>query len=91
MATAPPRASPPECTPAPRPPSGQPAPGSTKAPRLGLPGGVGVDGVGGSRRIADASAMRLDVVPNFLHPDVTDASGMRRGPDAPSTRTSSRM
>eukprot|EP00959_Pyramimonas_sp_CCMP1952_P213261 4462180-Pyramimonas_sp.AAC.1 len=32
---------------------------------LGLPDDVRVRGFGGSRRIADASAMRLDVIPSF--------------------------
>eukprot|EP00959_Pyramimonas_sp_CCMP1952_P322101 6740112-Pyramimonas_sp.AAC.1 len=35
---------------------------------------VGVDGVGGSRRIADASAMRPDVEPDVLHADAAKAS-----------------
>eukprot|EP00959_Pyramimonas_sp_CCMP1952_P417199 8741030-Pyramimonas_sp.AAC.1 len=53
--------------------------------RLGLLDGVGVDGVGGSPRIADASAMRLDVGPvatSATHlryvADVADASPMHQ-------------
>eukprot|EP00959_Pyramimonas_sp_CCMP1952_P177894 3717978-Pyramimonas_sp.AAC.1 len=41
---------------------------------LDLLDGVAVDGVGKSRRIADASAMRLDVELDLLHVDVADAS-----------------
>eukprot|EP00959_Pyramimonas_sp_CCMP1952_P279434 5842133-Pyramimonas_sp.AAC.1 len=41
---------------------------------LGLPGGVRVDGVGGSRRVADASAMRPDVESDLIHVDGADAS-----------------
>ena len=37
-----------------------------------------MDGVGGSRRIADASATRLDVMLDVLHADVADASPASR-------------
>eukprot|EP00959_Pyramimonas_sp_CCMP1952_P089122 1864752-Pyramimonas_sp.AAC.1 len=40
---------------------------------LGLPDRVRADGVGGSRRIAYASAVRLGVEPDFLHADGADA------------------
>ncbi|CAK0891358.1 unnamed protein product [Prorocentrum cordatum] len=43
---------------------------------LGLLDGVGADGVGRSRRIADASAMRLGVAPDLLRVDVADAPPM---------------
>eukprot|EP00959_Pyramimonas_sp_CCMP1952_P382939 8023982-Pyramimonas_sp.AAC.1 len=41
---------------------------------VGLPEEVRVDKAGGSRLIADASAMRLDVEPDCLHADVAGAS-----------------
>eukprot|EP00959_Pyramimonas_sp_CCMP1952_P427323 8949480-Pyramimonas_sp.AAC.1 len=41
---------------------------------LGFPDGVGAGGVGGSRRMADAPPMRLDVQPDLRHVDVADAS-----------------
>ena len=75
--------------------------GSAKGGHPGRPNGVEADGVGGSCRIADASAMRLDVEPDFLHADVADASpasrvhrrcigdasAIRRDPPTPSTST----
>eukprot|EP00959_Pyramimonas_sp_CCMP1952_P457368 9474828-Pyramimonas_sp.AAC.1 len=55
---------------APRPPLSPPLCGRALRVNLGLLDGVEAAGVGGSRRIADASAMRLDVEPDLLHVDV---------------------
>eukprot|EP00959_Pyramimonas_sp_CCMP1952_P139412 2917570-Pyramimonas_sp.AAC.1 len=67
-------------------PSSQDSPRPTRAGRrggqsagaLGLPDGGRVDGVGGPRRIADASAMRPDAGPDLPHADGGEAPPMRR-------------
>ncbi|CAK0803740.1 unnamed protein product [Prorocentrum cordatum] len=47
-----------------------------ECPGPGLPDVVRADAVGGSHRVADASAMWLDVEPDVLHVGHADASPM---------------